>query len=119
MSLFQTYPRGVEVAKTARTNTNLSFRRTLVGLKLVGVGPRGDRLRAFQTYPRGVEVTGNGTLERSGRSFRRTLVGLKLSVPEGRHRPEVGFRRTLVGLKLRVARESRRPGGVSDVPSWG
>jgi len=57
--LFQTYPRGVEVSsRTTRSRRATSFRRTLVGLKLLG---------------------DPGTAK-SKLSFRRTLVGLKLSV---------------------------------------
>jgi len=56
-SVFQTYPRGVEVSRSASPKrTKTSFRRTLVGLKWDVDERLLDYLREFQTYPRGVEV---------------------------------------------------------------
>ena len=55
----------------------IRFRRTLVGLKLLGEGPQGNGVEVFQTYPCGVEARPPEKLMRVPPCFRRTLVGLK------------------------------------------
>jgi len=97
----------------------LSFRRTLVGLKLgLDVCSRYFDLQ-FQTYPRGVEVAATSGTATTTSRFRRTLVGLKWRGDPRRGGVGARFRRTLVGLKFDLRRRTRFGRRVSDVPSWG
>ncbi len=84
------------------------YRRTLVGLKQLGMdAPHCTWLR-LQTNPSRVEAESGIPLLTGPLSYRRTLVGLKPTEEQHVDPSRCCYRRTLVGLKPRVAHGFRR-----------